>query len=199
MEIKKLKNKLPKGFIKIHKEAFHGFFLTSLGASFLELYYKSLLKNSNGIIICLFDNNESLMGFAAGTKLSKGFHKKILFENIFSFTLVLFKIIIFSPKSIFRLFKNLKKNKNTNNDNGFYAELLSIAVPPRNKGLGYGKLLLKEFEKELLLLDVDKIVLTTDYLGNDNVVAFYNKSGYKILYDFVAYPNRKMFKLIKNI
>lgn len=199
MKVKRLKDKLPTGFVNIHNEAFQGFFLTSLGPKFLKLYYNSLLKSPNGIIICVFDDNDGLIGFAAGTSHSKGFHKKILMENIFSYTWALLNIILLRPKAIFRLFKNLNKNKNTINDDGKYAELLSIAVPSYIKGLGYGKLLLKEFEIELQSLNVEKIALTTDCLSNDNVLAFYNKMGYEIFYEFVAYPHRRMYKLIKKI
>tara|TARA_R110001592_G_scaffold228395_4_gene484947 strand:+ start:5081 stop:5680 length:600 start_codon:yes stop_codon:yes gene_type:complete len=199
MKVKCVKVKLPEGLIDIHKEAFEGFFLTSLGPNFLKLYYKTLLKNSDGIIICLFDNNDNLKGFAAGTKYSKGFHKNILFENMFSYTLALLNVLLFRPKAVFRLIKNLNKKKDSINDNCMYAELLSIAVPPKHKGLGYGKLLIKEFEKELVSSNIKQIALTTDFLSNQSVLAFYNKMGYKIYYDFVTYPNRKMYKLIKNI
>ena len=43
------------------------------------------------------------------------------------------------------------------------------------------------------------VSLTTDYDNNNKAVGFYNSMGYKILYEFVTYPNRKMYRLIKKL
>lgn len=77
--------------------------------------------------------------------------------------------------------------------------MLSIAILPDLKGSGYGKVLLDEFEKKAKFHQASKIALTTDYNNNDNVIKFYNKSGYEVYYDFIAYPNRHMYKLIKKL
>lgn len=199
MKIKILTEELPEGFVDIHNLAFQGFFLTSLGSNFLNLYYNSLLKSNKGIIICLYNEDDNLIGFAAGTNKSKGFHKKILLENIFSFTWVLLNIIVSRPIAILRLFKNLNKNKNIKKDDGRYAELLSIAVPPEYIGKGYGKILLREFEIILKSSGIEKIALTTDYYNNEGVLTFYNNAKYEIFYDFIAFPNRRMYKLIKKL
>jgi ribosomal protein S18 acetylase RimI-like enzyme len=84
-------------------------------------------------------------------------------------------------------------------DDGKYAELLSIAVTPNAKGLGIGRELIAHFESDAKARGCKKIALTTDYYNNDVVVAFYKKSGYKVFYEFTTYPNRKMYKLIKNL
>ena len=165
----------------------------------MTVYYNSLLHNKKGIIICLFDTSNVLIGFAAGSMCSKGFHKNILLENIASYIWVMMKIVLLRPKAIVRLFKNLNKSKNDYKDDGKYAELLSISVPPKNKGKGYGKMLLGEFETKLQKLNIDRIVLTTDYTDNDRVITFYNNLGYKKMYKFTAFPKREMYKLIKNI
>ena len=34
---------------------------------------------------------------------------------------------------------------------------------------------------------------------NPRAVGFYESMGYTILYDFIAYPNRKMYRLIKTL
>jgi len=197
MKINRIINKLPTGFVKIHREAFEGFFLTSLGCKFLRLYYRSVLRSENGIILCLFDKNEVLIGFAVGTKHSKGFHRSIVVENIISYTLILLEIITLKPKAIIRLVKNFSKGKNTNKDNGDYAELLSIAVSSDHKGQGYGKLLLKEFELVLKSCSIVSLTLTTDCYNNNSVISFYKKNGYEVFYRFIAYPQRIMYKLIK--
>ncbi len=197
MRIKRIKDKLPESFVDIHKEAFKGFFLTTLGDRFLLLYYSSVLKSCDGLLVCIFDEENKLVGFAAGTCYSGGFHKKILLKNIISFTWVLFNIVLFRPKAILRLFKNMNKSNKNLIDDGNYAELLSIAVSSKCKDMGYGKLLLQAFESELEIYNVKKISLTTDYYNNEDTLAFYKKRGYEIFYDFKAFPNRRMYKLIK--
>jgi len=197
MKLKVITDILPKDFVSIHEQAFEGFFLTSLGSRFLFLYYTTLVKSSKGLVICLFDDSDNLIGFAAGTKMSKGFHKEILLRNLFSYFYVLLHLLMTRPVSIIRLFKNLNKNNKVNDDDGNYAELLSIAVPPNRNGNGYGKKLLAGFEEILESFGSEKVALTTDFYSNEGVIAFYKGLGYEIAYDFIAYPNRRMYKLIK--
>ena len=107
-------------------------------------------------------------------------------------------IIISNPKAIIRLLKNLGKNTNTE-DRGDYVELLSIGVLPGLNGLGIGKELIKHFEEVAKLRNAKEIALTTDLQNNDRVLEFYFNNGYSIYYDFIAFPNRKMYKLIKRL
>ena len=46
---------------------------------------------------------------------------------------------------------------------------------------------------------VDRVSLTTDYYNNESAVGFYHSMGYETLYEFVTYPNRKMYRLIKTL
>lgn len=199
MKLTKIEKDIPSGLIDVHNLAFRGFFLTSLGSRFLKLYYSSVLKSDRGLVVCLQDDDDKILGFAVGTTYSKGFHKTILFSNIFSYIWVLLFIIFTRPKAIFRLLNNLNKSSNEQEDDGDYAELLSIGIPPQYKGLGYGKLLLNEFEKNLIWLEVEQIALTTDCYNNDDVIGFYHKMGYGILYEFSSFPDRRMLKLIKTL
>lgn len=198
MEIRDLKISDVSKIAEVHAESFKDFFLTSLGKQFLETYYTACIKNKTSIGVGLFGNDGSLNGFATGTSQSLGYHKKLLLQNIFPFFKSLLFVSLSRPNVIFRLFKNINKKSNVVDDKK-YAELLSIAILPSLKGSGYGKVLLDEFEKKVKRDNASKIALTTDYNDNDNVIKFYNKSGYEIYYDFIAYPNRQMYKLIKKI
>jgi len=198
MEIRDLNISDVKKIAEVHEKSFKDFFLTSLGRQFLETYYAASINNNTSIGIGLFDNEEKLCGFATGTSKSLGYHKTLLFQNSFLFFKSLLFVSLSRPKVIFRLFKNINK-KSDKKDDKQYAELLSIAMLPDLKGSGYGKILLDEFEKKAKCHSASKIALTTDYNNNDNVVKFYNKSGYEVYYDFIAYPNRHMYKLIKKL
>jgi ribosomal protein S18 acetylase RimI-like enzyme len=196
MEIRDLNISDVSKIAEVHEKSFKDFFLTSLGKRFLETYYIASVKNNTSIGIGLFDSEGNLSGFATGTSKSANFHKTLLLKNSFLFFKSLLFVSLSRPKVLIRLVKNINKKSNKIDDKQ-YAELLSIAILPNLKGLGYGKLLLEEFEKKVMIHNVSKIALTTDFNDNDSVIKFYNKCGYNVYYDFVAYPNRHMYKLIK--
>lgn len=198
MEIRDLKiSDVPK-IAEVHEKSFKEFFLTSLGRNFLKVYYSSCINNDKTIAIGLFDNEGNLHGFATGTIQSLGYHKTLLLQNTFLFFKSLLFVSLRRPKVIFRLAKNINKKSNKIDDKQ-YAELLSIAILPNLKGSGYGKVLLEEFEKKGKSHGALKIALTTDFNNNDSVIKFYNKCGYEVFYDFIAYPDRHMYKLIKKL
>ena len=180
---------------RIHLISFSGFFLSSLGLNFLKIYYSSCLKNKNTIAIGLFDECGNLQGFAIGTSNASGFQKEILINKFF---ISLIRMIILRPSILIRLVFNLNKSPQKR-DVKDYAELLSIAVLPKLKGYGYGKMLLDEFEFNAKKMGVNKVALTTDFYDNDTVINFYKTNNYRIYYDFTTYPKRKMYKMIKNL
>ena len=182
----------------IHLKSFKDFFLSSLGSSFLKLYYSSCIKSKKCIALCAIDNEGKILGFAFGSKHSKGFHKEVIIKNVIPFFIKGCLILFSRPKAILRIYKNTNKSK-SQNDDGNYAELLSIGVLPEEKGRGIGKLLLHEFEKKITNENVNKITLTTDANENESVLRFYKSSGYKEFYTFITYPKRTMIKLIKNL
>lgn len=186
--------------VELHELAFKGFFLTELGSSFLKQYYKSVIRSDKALNLGVIDENSELVGFAITAKISKGFNKSIIKQNFLGFLGIAFKLLILRPKAIYRLFINLeKKSSDFKDDQGDYCELLSIATHPDKQGLGIGKKLLIETEKQLKSEGYNNLALTTDYHDNSDVIRFYEKSGYSIYYDFITYPQRKMYKLIKNI
>lgn len=183
---------------QIHLAAFKDFFLTTLGKSFLNTYYSSSLKSPESISICAIDENNQIIGFSMGCILANGYHKRLLKQNLLQFSFQGIVILLTKPSALWRLAQNMEKNKITD-DNGNYAELLSIAVSPDTKGAGIGKELIARFESEAKAKGCIKVALTTDYYNNDDVIAFYKKSGYEVFYKFTSYPNRKMYKLIKTL
>jgi ribosomal protein S18 acetylase RimI-like enzyme len=187
-----------KRFAFIHTQAFVGFFLTTLGKGFLATYYLSCLKHKSTIAVCAYDEEDNIIGFASGSIWSKGYNKNVILANKLAFGFAALKIVLTRPLALARLINNLSKNNNKE-DKGDYAELLSIAILPTYKGLGIGKQILIEFEKEAILQNSNKISLTTDFYNNEDIVKFYKKLGYDIFYDFITYPNRKMIKMIKQI
>lgn len=184
--------------VDIHLDAFKDFFLSSLGRDFLIFYYSCLIKNQESVVL-IAKINSKILGFSAATIDCKGFNIKLIKQNFISFFFTSIKLIFFNPKALIRLAKNLTKKSANIEDSEDYAELFSIGVSKSEQGKGIGKVLLQYTEDTLLKLGVTKLSLSTDYYDNDSSLKFYKSMGYSILYDFITYPNRKMYRLIKNL
>jgi len=180
--------------VDIHLSRFNSFFLSSLGAKFLHVYYRSFLKKP--AILLVLEDDGDIKGFACGNLLNRSFYKTLLFQNFISFSLIGLYLLFTRPKSLFRIFFNLN---HSGDDGVVYAELLSIASLKNKKG--YGSALLTAFEAEVLKNSNDKenvkISLTTDYYNNDAAVNFYKSNNYAELKVFNGYQNRKMYRFIK--
>jgi ribosomal protein S18 acetylase RimI-like enzyme len=198
MQIKQVLKKDLGQVVEVHKSSFPGFFLTELGENFLSLYYDSVGRDQKGLLLGFYDEDE-LLGFAAATTLSKGFNTHLVKQNLFPFTLMGMRLLFTRFAALIRLFKNFSKTNSYVTDEGNYAELLSIGVSVKKQGQGVGKKLLLQLEKELKLKGCSLLSLTTDYDNNEKAISFYKVLGYEIYYDFIAYPKRKMYRMIKNI
>lgn len=184
--------------VEIHLDAFKGFFLTSLGKDFLKFYYSCFIKSKETVTMVAEENN-IIYGFSASSKFSKGFNSRLIKSNLFAFGMLSLKMLFSRPGSLVRLVRNLTKKRDGKKDNEDYAELYSIGVSKASQGMGVGKKLLTASELVMKKEGVINVSLTTDYYNNSKAVGFYNSMGYKTLYEFVTYPNRRMYRLIKKL
>lgn len=183
---------------RIHKEAFPNFFLTSLGVDFLKLYYKTVMKSPDGILLVSKTDSDTI-GFCAGTLLSAGFNTRLIKKNFMSYMGQGVMLLFTHPIRIWHLYKNLSKESSEVGDKGEYAELLSIGVDPNKQGGGTGKKMLLALEEEVKNNGGVKLSLTTDFDNNEKAIGFYHSLGYKEWYDFVTFPNRRMYRMIKQL
>ena len=187
-----------EAIVRVHEAAFPDFFLTKLGTSFLRLYYNSVMNHKDGVLLaCKMDG--IIIGLCAGTVLSAGFNSKLIKANIIKFGIESMKILFTKPKALIHLIKNMSKEDSSAGDDGNYAELLSIAVDPKVQRSGAGKAMLLELEKLIKEKGGERLSLTTDYEDNEKAIGFYKSLGYEPWYDFVTYPNRRMYRLIKQL
>lgn len=140
-----------------------------------------------------------IYGFSASTKVCKGFNSRLIKSNLFAFGMLSLKMLFTTPGSLLRLVKNLTKKGEGVEDNEDYAELYSIGVSKKAQGKGVGKKPLAALELEMKVSGVKQVSLTTDYDNNDQAVGFYHSMGYETLYEFVTYPNRKMYRMTKTL
>lgn len=197
IEIREINQSEIRDVVEIHKKAFKNFFLTELGDKFLSLYYNCVSKHSDGIVLGIYEN-EKMLGFCAATRLSADFNRRLIKKDFLKFGLEGVKLLFSKPKAVLRLSQNLTK-KGEVDDDGNYAELLSIGVDPSIQGKGLGGKLLGELEHVFRLKHVMRISLTTDFCDNKKAIGFYKSLGYNPMYEFVSYPDRKMYRMIKNL
>lgn len=187
-----------EALITIHNHAFPYFFLTSLGNRFLSLYYDTVRKSEKGVLLgCYIEGR--LVGFCAATLMSASFYSRLVKDNLLLYMLEALRLLFTRPKAVIRLYRNLTKKPASINDKGDYAELLSIGVDVDYQGEGVGRTLLCELEKVVESNGGHAISLTTDYDNNFKVQSFYSSLGYRIYYDFIAYPQRRMYRYIKDL
>lgn len=184
--------------VSIHIDAFKDFFLTSLGPKFLTFYYTCFVKSEETITM-IAEEGGKVYGFSASTKASKGFNSRLIKNNLSAFCALSLKMLFTSPFALLRLAKNLTKKGSGSKDDENYAELYSIGVSKEAQGKGVGKKLLAASEEMLKLEGVKRVSLTTDYEHNEQALGFYHTMGYDTLYEFVTFPNRKMYRLIKTL
>lgn len=184
--------------VEIHLNAFEGFFLTSLGAEFLRFYYSCFVR-SNETVTMIAEENGVIYGFSASSKFCKGFNSRLIKSNLIAFGLLSFKLLLIKPISLLRLVKNLSKKGENVIDNEDYAELYSIGVCKSAQGKGVGKMLLLKSEQVMKEEGVTRVSLTTDFDNNEQAVGFYHSMGYETFYEFITYPNRKMYRLFKTL
>ena len=184
--------------VNIHEKAFPDFFLTSLGTEFLKLFYTSVMNHKDGVLL-MCENEERVVGFCAGTMLSSGFYSKLIKANLWAYMMASLKILFTRPMSLVHLMKNMSKEDSNQGDDGQYAELLSIGVAPTVQRSGGGTAMLKALEEEIKARGGKKLSLTTDFNDNEKAIGFYKSLGYEQWYDFVTYPNRRMYRFIKGL
>lgn len=182
--------------VSIHQSAFEGFFLTSLGPSFLMQYYSSFIKNRETVTLVAVDGI-NVLGFSAATVLSHGFNSRLIKSDVIAYVMLGVKMLFSSPKALIRLVKNFTKKSCEVLDDENYGELFSIGVRSDQQGKGIGKVLLNETELSMQAKGVNRLSLTTDYYNNEATLGFYHSMGYETLYEFVTYPDRKMLRMIK--
>lgn len=198
MEIRKAAINDVDIIVEIHINAFKGFFLTSLGPKFLKFYYSCFVK-SDETVTMIAEEEGKVYGFSAATKVCKGFNGRLIKNNLSAFAILSLKMLFTSPSALLRLVKNLTKKGKGVKDNEDYAELYSIGVGKMAQGKGVGKKLLAASEEALKQEGVKRVSLTTDYEHNEQALGFYHLMGYDTLYEFVTFPNRKMYRLIKTL
>jgi ribosomal protein S18 acetylase RimI-like enzyme len=183
----------------VHIAAFPGFFLTSLGHSFLMVMYRSFMMSPGGVFVV--DEAEGRVhGFAVGVLKSAGKDRRLAARFFVRFLLALVPAVLRNPLRVLRRItgKLIFDGGQPEIPEGAVV-LRSIGVLPKKKGEGVACRLLGYFEQIARERGATSVALTTDAVNNDRAIGFYLKNGYNVQQEFMQDGSRKMLMLLKDI
>jgi ribosomal protein S18 acetylase RimI-like enzyme len=183
--------------ISIHREAFPGFFLTSLGPAFLREIYTGFIQSDKGKLFIAQREGE-ILGFAAGTVDPDGFFKQIRKRRWPAFLLKAIPGLVKSPLFVIRkLWSAIRYSGDTPVSHSDGALLSSLAVSPRAQRQGTGDALVAEFCRYSAAHRKTYVYTITDMDENRDVVRFYEKLGFTVDAVITKQNNRRMYRLRK--
>jgi ribosomal protein S18 acetylase RimI-like enzyme len=188
-----------ESLVRLHLGAFPGFFLTSLGPGFLRLLYRGFVEIKDGICI-VAENENGLVGFAAGATQPDSFFRTLLRKRGVLFALAALPALLQNPvfaarKCLGALLYRGERPKALP-DAGF---IENIAVMPTASGRGVGQQLIVAFCDELRQRGVGSVYLATDASDNERVNAFYKKCGFRLIDTYYRAGRRRMNQWAKDI
>lgn len=183
-----------KQIAHLHSSSITTGFLSLLGENFLASLYKAIDKCPFSFVSVKKDENNNVIGFITGTISVNKMYKWIIvrYGILFLFQLVLFAFRISFLKKIIEtlLYSFKKKNKESENEEHIHcdAELLSMAVSDKSRGLGIGSILINELEKWLKSMNVNKYKVVT-FSEDPRSNGFYQKNGFVLKNSFKHHDN----------
>jgi ribosomal protein S18 acetylase RimI-like enzyme len=176
--------------VRVHMEAFPGFFLSSLGPGFLRLFYTAVLDDEHGIALVAEDRH-SVAGFVCGSTAPQGFYRRVLASQWWKFGWASISAMVCRPSAIPHLLGAVRARVAPREDSPS-AELMSVATAPQAQRKGIGEELVVRFLAEARRLGAFRVTLTTDRHANEHVNAFYRRLGFTLATSFVTNTGREM-------
>jgi ribosomal protein S18 acetylase RimI-like enzyme len=164
---------------RLHRAAFPGFFLSSLGEPFLVQFYRGFLTDPTAVTAVARDDGGTILGAVVGTTEPAGFFGRLLRRRFAGFVLASARAVLRHPTSAPRLLRAVTYR----GDAGSTADgalLSSIFVVPAAQGSGAGQALLAAWARAAADRGAGAAFLTTDAEDNDRVNDFYVAQGWAL-------------------
>lgn len=183
---------------RLHRQAFPGFFLSTLGEPFLVQFYRGFLADASAVTVVARGADGSVHGAVVGTTQPGGFFGRLLKNRWPGFALASARAVVSNPKSAPRLLRAVRYRGDTP-AGGQSALLSSICVDPSMQGSGVGRQLVEAWTRELSSRGVDTATLTTDADDNDVVNRFYQARGWALVDSYTTRQGRSMNRYTKRL
>jgi ribosomal protein S18 acetylase RimI-like enzyme len=175
--------------VRVHMQAFPGFFLSFLGERFLRELYDAIIGDPTGLAFVYDDSG--VQGFVAGTTQPSGFYKRLIRDRLWQFGFASILPLIKNPMILPRLLRAFAMPTLAGTGEGC-AKLLSIAIVPEAQGKHIGKNLLFAFLAEAQCRGMQQVDLETDRLNNDATNHFYLHNGFFLYRSYTTPEGREM-------
>lgn len=175
----------------VHLAAFPNFFLTSLGARTLNVFYTHVLQCRDGVAYVAIDRaTTACVGLVAGTVDLAEFRNQQRRAWLIHYAAAAAPALARDPTRVNGLLAALRSADP--GGNAPPASLMSLAVLPERAGSGIGRQLVQAFSSEMQGLGHDSYALTTDADGNDSVNHFYETVGFRLNNQWARSDGRRM-------
>lgn len=162
---------------RLHRAAFPGFYLSTLGEPFLVQFYRGFLTDDTAITFVGKGQDGSLRGAVVGTTQPAGFFGRLLKRQWLGFAMASAKAVMANPRAAPRLIRAVRYRGGA--PGGADGALLSsICVAPSEQRAGIGRQLVEAWLDEVARRGVHAAYLTTDAEKNDAVNTFYQAQGW---------------------
>jgi GNAT superfamily N-acetyltransferase len=177
--------------VRTHLQAFPNFFLSFLGSTFLNEFYRAFLQDRDAIALVAEDPDGGFGGVIVGTIAPQGFFKRLLIRRFLAFFRASVAAFLRRPSIARRLLRALRYRGESSTDIP-RALLSSVAVEPSRQGGGVGRLLVLQWLASVQARGCFGCYLTTDALGNEKVNAFYRHTGWRLEATYATPEGRRM-------
>ena len=183
----------------LHREAFPGFFLTSLGPGFLRRLYAGFLAHDQGVCV-VAEEGGVVVGFASGPLKPAAFFAGLLRRQWLGFAVAAVPGLLRNPLFAVRKCLGAVLYRGETLEALPDAALLSsLAVSPTVQGRGVGQMLVRAFADEVRRRGSKALYLTTDEADNERTNRFYARCGFELLDTFKRPGNRVMNRWVMRL
>jgi GNAT superfamily N-acetyltransferase len=169
--------------VAVHRMAFAGFFLTSLGRRFLADLYRGYLEHPSGILLVEDDSTGSdrtIRGFVAGTTEPEAFYRWLRRSSGLHMAFAAAPALVRHPLTVGQRMASALRYRGDSSRRVTGAALLaSLAVRPDAAGGGTGGRLVDAFLDRAASGGCQSTYLSTDAEHNDTVLRFYERKGFR--------------------
>ena len=172
--------------VAIHLAAFPNFFLTFLGPRFLRVFYGKVMADGIALVATTDDR---VAGFIVGMLDSRSFYRRLLRTRFLHVAFAILPVVLRHPSTLVRV---ARRGVARAFQPAPGAELMSLAVHPRDQHLGVGRTLVEAFIARVHQAGENSLWLITDAADNDAVKKFYEALGFSVRRSFVNAEGRAL-------
>ena len=158
--------------VAIHLAAFPNFFLTFLGPRFLRVFYGAVMRDGIALVAA---GDDRVAGFVVGMLDSKSFYRRLLRKRFLQVAFAIVPAVLRRPSTLLRV---IRRARQRTSEESTGAELMSLAVDPREQRHGAGRALVEAFVTRVREAGAGSLWLITDAADNDAVKTFYESVGF---------------------